>query len=79
MYGWPDLYINIPFRQLALALTMSFSRLAHQERSSRVDFGGPGLLAVGIGALQTMLERVSGSTGSRRDRFVCSRSRARFR
>src|SRR6266705_1999178 len=59
MYGWTWIfYINIPFGMLALALTMSFiNDSQHQERSSRVDFIGLGLLAVGIGALQTMLER----------------------
>src|SRR5256714_9030343 len=59
MYGWPWIfYINIPFGMLAFALTMSFiNDSRHQERSSRVDFLGLGLLAVGIGALQTMLER----------------------
>src|SRR5437667_14585 len=59
MYGWPWIfYINIPFGMLALALTMSFIQDSrHQERAERVDFLGLGLLAVGIGALQTMLER----------------------
>src|SRR6266436_5716037 len=58
-YGWPWIfYINIPFGMLALALTMSFiNDSRHQERADRVDFLGLGLLAVGIGALQTMLER----------------------
>src|SRR5438128_2132854 len=58
-YGWPWIfYINIPFGMLALAMTMSFiNDSRHQERSTRVDFVGLGLLAVGIGALQTMLER----------------------
>src|SRR6266542_3976572 len=59
MYGWPWIfYINIPFGMLALALTMSFiTDSRHQERADRVDFLGLGLLAVGIGSLQTMLER----------------------
>ena len=58
-YGWPWIfYINIPFGMLALALTMSFiTDSRHQERANRVDFLGLGLLAVGIGCLQTMLER----------------------
>jgi len=66
-FGWPWIvYINIPFGMLALALTMSFiNDSRHQERSSRVDFVGLGLLAVGIGALQTMLER-----GERLDWFA---------
>ena len=43
---------------LALALTLSFiTDSQHQTRVARVDFLGLGLLAVGIGALQTMLER----------------------
>src|SRR5713101_4742364 len=52
MYGWPWIfYINIPFGMLALALTMSFiNDSRHQERASRVDFVGLGLLRVGIGA-----------------------------
>src|SRR6266700_1579830 len=58
-YGWPWIfYINIPFGMLALALTMSFiNDSLHQQRAERVDFVGLGLLAVGMGALQTMLER----------------------
>src|SRR6266581_499212 len=58
-FGWPWIfYINIPFGMLALALTMSFiNDSLHQQRAERVDFVGLGLLAVGIGALQTMLER----------------------
>src|SRR5438270_2074220 len=67
MYGWPWIfYVNITFGMLALALTMSFiTDSRHQERSTRVDFLGLGLLAVGIGALQTMLER-----GERLDWFA---------
>jgi DHA2 family multidrug resistance protein len=59
VYGWPWIfYINIPFGMLALALTLSFiNDSLHQQRVTRVDFLGLGLLAVGIGALQTMLER----------------------
>src|SRR2546426_4488355 len=66
-YGWPWIfYINIPFGMIALALTMSFiNDSRHQERSASVDFIGLGLLAVGIGALQTMLER-----GERLDWFA---------
>ena len=59
VYGWPWIfYINIPFGMLAFALTLSFiNDSLHQQRVTRVDFLGLGLLAVGIGALQTMLER----------------------
>ena len=57
--GWPWIfYINIPFGILALALTLSFIQDSrHQQRAERVDYVGLLLLAVGIGALQTMLER----------------------
>src|SRR3979490_147521 len=67
MYGWPWIfYINIPFGMLALALTMSFiTNSEHQERADRVDWLGLGLLAVGVGALQIMLER-----GERLDWFA---------
>jgi len=58
-FGWPWIfYINIPFGILAFALTLSFIRDSqHQEKARRVDFLGLVLLAAGIGALQTMLER----------------------
>ncbi len=58
-FGWPWIfYINIPFGMLALALTLSFIQDSrHQERASRVDYVGLLLLAAGIGALQTVLER----------------------
>ena len=58
-YGWPWIfYINIPFGMLALALTMSFIQNSrHQEKVNRVDYIGLLLLALGIGTLQTMLER----------------------
>jgi MFS transporter, DHA2 family, multidrug resistance protein len=58
-YGWPWIfYINIPFGMLALALTLSFiNNSRHQQRAERVDYVGLLLLAAGIGALQTMLER----------------------
>src|SRR6266536_2011010 len=67
MYGWPWIfYINIPFGMLALALSMSFiNDSQHQQRSNLVDFIGLGLLAVGVGTLQTMLER-----GERLDWFA---------
>jgi DHA2 family multidrug resistance protein len=59
MYGWPWIfYINIPFGMLALALTMSFiNDSRHQERAEGIDWLGLGLLAVGVGSLQIMLER----------------------
>ena len=43
---------------LALALTLSFIQDSlHQQKATRVDYVGLLLLAAGIGALQTMLER----------------------
>src|SRR5262245_36361972 len=59
VYGWPWIfYINIPFGMLALALTLTFIRDSlHQVKAERVDYIGLALLAIGIGALQTMLER----------------------
>ena len=59
MYGWPWIfYINIPFGMLALGLTLSFiNDSRHQEKAEGVDWLGLGLLAVGVGALQIMLER----------------------
>src|SRR6266481_2297913 len=59
MYGWPWIfYINIPFGMLALAMTMTFiNDSRHQTRVDRVDYPGLLLLALGIGTLQTMLER----------------------
>jgi DHA2 family multidrug resistance protein len=59
VYGWPWIfYINIPFGMLALALTLSFiNDSRHQARAEKVDWLGLGLLALGIGCLQTMLER----------------------
>ncbi len=58
-FGWPWIfYINIPFGMLAFALTLTFIKnSAHQVRAPRVDYVGLVLLAAGIGALQTMLER----------------------
>ena len=58
-FGWPWIfYINIPFGMLALALTLSFIQDSeHQRKVDRVDYVGLLLLAAGIGALQTMLER----------------------
>src|SRR5690349_20549263 len=58
-FGWPWIfYINIPIGILALALSLSFIQNSRfQQRSERVDYVGLVLLAAGIGALQTMLER----------------------
>src|SRR5437899_7869639 len=58
-FGWPWIfYINIPFGMLALALTLSFiNDSRHQEKAEKVDYLGLAVLAIGIGTLQTMLER----------------------
>src|SRR5436190_13544745 len=72
VYGWPWIfYINIPFGMLALGLTMTFiNDSLHQQRAQRVDWLGLGLLALGIGCLQTMLER-----GERLDWFASGQVR----
>jgi DHA2 family multidrug resistance protein len=66
-FGWPWIfYINLPLGMLALALSLTFigdSRYA--VKASKVDYVGLVLLAVGIGTLQTMLER-----GERLDWFA---------
>ncbi len=58
-FSWPWIvYINIPFGIAALLLTLTFvqdSRFA--KKIEKVDWIGLILLAVGIGTLQTMLER----------------------
>src|SRR5213594_3249285 len=71
-YGWPWIfYINIPFGMLALALTLSFiNDSLHQELAESVDWLGLGLLAIGVGSLQIMLER-----GERLDWWASSQIR----
>src|SRR5689334_17570153 len=58
-FGWPWIfYINIPIGMLALALSLSFIQISrYQQRAAQVDYVGWILLAVGVGRLQTMLER----------------------
>jgi DHA2 family multidrug resistance protein len=58
-FGWPWIfYINLPFGALALALTLTFIQDSlHQQRAEAVDYLGLVLLALGVGTLQTMLER----------------------
>jgi len=67
VFSWPWIfYINIPFGIAALVLTLAYLRDSRYARkSSRVDWTGLGLLAVGVGTLQTMLER-----GERLDWFA---------
>ena len=59
-YSWPWIfYINIPLGILAAALTWRFVPEPEQTaaRSSTIDWLGLGLLIVGIGMLQVLLER----------------------
>ena len=65
-WSWPWIfYINVPFGVLAFMLSLTYvrdSRFARRVES--IDWAGLFLLAVGIGLLQTMLER-----GERMDWF----------
>ena len=65
--SWPWIfYINIPFGIVALLLTLAYLRdSAYASRIVRVDWLGLALLALGVGMLQTMLER-----GERLDWFA---------
>src|SRR6059036_2585882 len=67
VFSWPWIfYINLPFGLVALLLTLTYLRDSRYARkSSRVDWIGLGLLALGVGTLQTMLER-----GERLDWFA---------
>ena len=58
-FGWPWIfYINIPLGMIALGLTLNFIQNSrYQEKTTRIDYPGLLLLALGIGTLQTMLER----------------------
>ena len=66
-WSWPWVfYINLPFGMFALLMTLAFIRDSKfARRIEAVDWVGLGLLAVGIGALQTLLER-----GERQDWFA---------
>src|SRR6266850_3290381 len=66
-FSWPWIfYINIPFGVVALLMTLTYLRDSRFARKiERVDWIGLGLLALGIGTLQTMLER-----GERLDWFA---------
>jgi len=58
-WSWPYIfYINVPFGALAFLLSLSYVRNSrYARRVDAVDWTGLGLLALGIGMLQTMLER----------------------
>jgi DHA2 family multidrug resistance protein len=58
-WSWPYIfYINVPFGVLAFLLSLTYVRNSrYARRVEAVDWTGLGLLALGIGSLQTMLER----------------------
>src|SRR5262249_9939728 len=58
-WSWPWIfYINVPFGVLAFMLSLAYVRDSrYARRVEAVDWTGLGLLALGIGMLQTMLER----------------------
>ncbi|MGE5276191.1 MAG: DHA2 family efflux MFS transporter permease subunit [Acidobacteriota bacterium] len=66
-YSWPWIfYVNIPIGIVATLLTLSFIREGrHGREVGSVDWAGIGLLVVGIGSLQIVLER-----GERDDWFA---------
>ena len=67
-FSWPWIfYINIPLGLMAAVMTWQYVPEPEHtvERSDRVDWTGLGLLIVGIGSLQIMLER-----GGARDWFA---------
>lgn len=68
-FSWPWIFfVNVPVGMMAALLTFSFvpdSPAAGQKR--KADFVGIGLLAIGLGCLQTILER-----GEREDWFESS-------
>ena len=66
-WSWPWIfYINLPFGALAFLLTLTYLRDSrYAVKVQGIDWLGLGLLVVGIGALQTLLER-----GERLDWFA---------
>jgi DHA2 family multidrug resistance protein len=66
-WSWPWIfYINVPFGVLAFILSLAYVRNSRfARRVETVDWTGLALLAIGIGTLQTMLER-----GERLDWFA---------
>ena len=57
--SWPWIfYVNLPIGVLATLLALAFVRdPAHRHKPGNVDWWGIGLLVVGVGSLQTVLER----------------------
>ena len=58
-YSWPWIFfVNLPFGIAAVVMTLLFvPNVGGGRTSNRVDFLGVGLLAAGLGAVQTVLER----------------------
>lgn len=60
-FTWPYIfYINIPIGVIATLLTLQFVRspkYGEKKAASEIDWLGIGLLAIGVGALQYVLER----------------------
>src|ERR1700704_3846907 len=59
-YSWRWVfYINVPIGVIALLMTQTFvfDPSYIQRKAGRIDYWGMGLLAVGIGALQIMLDK----------------------
>jgi DHA2 family multidrug resistance protein len=60
-YAWPYIfYINIPIGVIATLLTLQFVRspkYGEKKSASEIDWLGVGLLALGVGSLQYVLER----------------------
>lgn len=58
-YSWPWIfYINLPLGIIALILALIFvPDSQHQQKAAHIDYIGLLLLAAGVGALQTLLER----------------------
>ncbi|MHB1460404.1 MAG: DHA2 family efflux MFS transporter permease subunit [Armatimonadota bacterium] len=58
-YNWPWIFfINVPIGVIAATMSFMFIHNSkHQTPSSRVDFIGIALMAVGLGTMQTILEK----------------------
>lgn len=59
-YSWPWIfYVNLPIGLIAAFLSLSFIHdpAESRKRAVKIDWTGIGLLAVGLGALQIVLER----------------------